>query len=82
MKNTLKQMCIIALGCLVAAFGLNAFLIKNSIAAGGFSGIAILINSITGLPVGLLVFALNIPIFLAAFKILGRRFVLISLFAT
>lgn len=78
----MKKIFVIFLGCGIAAFGLNAFLIPNSIAAGGFSGISILINNLTGLPVGLGVFLLNVPLFIAAFKRVGKEFVVISLVGT
>ncbi len=84
MKNKLllKQIFVIIIGCAIASFGINAFLVPNSIAAGGFSGIAILVNTAVGIPVGAALFALNVPLFIAAFRQLGKGFVLISLFGT
>lgn len=78
----MKKIFAVILGCAIATFGLNCFLIPNSIAPGGFSGIGILINTALGLPVGITLVVLNIPLFIAAFKMLGKGFVLFSLFAT
>lgn len=50
-----------AAGILIYAVGINSFASPNEIAPGGASGIAILINHITGCPIGLFVFLFNIP---------------------
>ena len=53
----------------------------HSINVGGVSGLAMLIVEITGIgTVGLFTALLNVPLFLAGFKVLGRRFFFGSLF--
>ncbi|NLC76019.1 MAG: YitT family protein [Clostridia bacterium] len=66
----------IALGAAVAASGLVLFLIPNKIAAGGVSGLATVIYHLTGLPAGLTMLALNIPLFLLAAREMGIMFIL------
>lgn len=66
----------IALGATVAGLGLVLFLIPNKIAAGGVSGLATVIYHLTGLPTGLTMLALNIPIFILAAREMGIFFVL------
>ena len=55
MKTTIraemKNVLLILVGLIFCALGFNLFLIPNNIAAGGFTGIAQLINSVTGFPV-------------------------------
>lgn len=73
---------LIALGLLLCTLAYNLFLIPNTIAAGGFTGIAQLINSFTGWPVGSVSLALNVPLFLISLKSMGLKFGLRSLIAT
>ena len=66
----------IALGGAVAASGLVLFLIPNKIAAGGVSGLATVIYHLVGLPAGMTMLALNIPLFLLGAKEMGMVFIL------
>ncbi|MGL4946441.1 MAG: YitT family protein [Cetobacterium sp.] len=68
----LTEYIYIYIGTLIAAIGINAFLIPSNLAPGGATGLSILINHITGIPVGFLIFAINIPLFLIAIKIFGK----------
>ncbi|MDN5347763.1 MAG: hypothetical protein PWP65_1327 [Clostridia bacterium] len=72
----------ILLGSLIAALGLVLFLVPHRIAAGGVSGLAVIIHHLFGFPVGLTMLALNIPLFLAGLKVLGLNFGLKTLFGT
>lgn len=68
-----------AVGGVVFAVGLGCFVGPAQIAPGGVSGLSIIINYITGLPVGSLNMAINIPLLLLAWRFLGRRFTLKTL---
>ena len=81
-RAELKNAILILVGLIFCALGFNLFLIPNNIAAGGFTGIAQLINSVTGFPVGTVALALNVPLFLVSMKSLGLRFGVRSLIAT
>lgn len=81
-SSELSNGIMIALGLIFSVLGYNLFLVPNHIAAGGFTGIAQLINSFTHWPVGAISLAMNIPLFLLSMKSLGWRFGLRSLFAT
>lgn len=61
-------------GIAVAALGLNFFLAPNKIAAGGVSGLSVVIFHVTGLPIGLTMLAFNVPLFIIAAKVLGTSF--------
>ena len=78
---------------MVAGSGLMAaavvwFYDPQGLVTGGVTGLAIIIKHITeifipgGLPLGISTFALNIPIFLWAYRQRGRRFLLRTLFST
>lgn len=70
------------LGSLVMTFGLNMFLIPNKIASGGVSGLGVILFHTFNIPVGLTILLSNIPLFLAAGKFLGMKFVVRSLAGT
>lgn len=81
-RAEMKNAILILVGLIFCALGFNLFLIPNNIAAGGFTGIAQLINSVTGFPVGTIALILNVPLFLVSMKSLGLRFGVRSLAAT
>ena len=81
-RAEMKNAILILAGLIFCALGFNLFLIPNNIAAGGFTGIAQLINSVTGFPVGTIALILNVPLFLVSMKSLGLRFGIRSLAAT
>jgi len=62
----------------LAAAGYLLFLIPGDIAPGGFTGAAQILNRVTGLSIGLLLLALNAPVFLLAWRRNGRSYVLRS----
>ncbi len=70
------------IGCALYAAAINFFNVPNRISQGGFSGLAIVINYLTDLPVGAVNLALNIPILLLALKFIGKKFVLKTLWVT
>lgn len=70
------------LGCVLYASAINYFNVPNNIAQGGFSGLAIVINYLTDLPVGAVNFALNIPVLILAWIFIGKKFVAKTLWVT
>ncbi len=65
---------MITVGSFLIAVALNYFLVPNKIAAGGVSGLATVIYYLAGFPIGITMLVLNIPLFLAGLKVLGRSF--------
>ncbi len=59
-------------GACLAAFGYAMFQVPHNIAAGGVSGISIIVNHFIGWPVGLLFWLLNLPLLVLGFFNLGR----------
>lgn len=74
MKNfypTLRDYSLITLGAFIQAIGLRLFFIPAHLASGGVSGVAQLINHVTGWQIGLMVLVGNIPLFLLGWRYLG-----------
>ena len=72
------QYGLIVLGSVLFAAGFQFFLYPNSIIVGGVSGIAMIINYLTQLPVGVMTIVLNIPLFIIAWKHFGTKFIIAS----
>lgn len=70
---------VIVLGTALYAVGFQFFLYPNAIVVGGVSGIAMIINMLSGLPVGVLTIIMNIPLFILAWKYFGSDFIVGSL---
>ena len=81
-SSELYNIILIIAGLFLCTTAYNIFLIPNDIAAGGFTGIAQLVNSFTGWLVGSVSLALNVPLFLFSMKSMGLKFGLRSLIAT
>lgn len=69
---------IIILGAILAALGYVLFMVPFNLAAGGISGLAIIINHYTGWPIGALYFGINIPLLIMGYYHLGRIQFLLS----
>ncbi len=82
MLKTLGNFVGVLVGVVITALGLDLFLVPNKIAAGGFSGIATIVHYVFGFPVGLVMFAMDVPLFITGVFRLGWGFALRSLFGS
>ena len=58
----IKKIGMITIGSMLFAAGISLFIDPCNLAPGGVSGIAILLNRISGVETGTLILLLNIPI--------------------
>ena len=79
LREELKNDLLVLLGLLAAAAAYRMYLIPNQVVNGGFTGVGQLLNHATGISVGLVNVALNVPLFLISMKSMGLRFGLRSL---
>ncbi len=70
--DELWRLLLILVGATVSGLGFSLFQAPYNIAAGGVSGIAILINHFTGWPISAMYLVMNIPLFVLGFFYLGR----------
>lgn len=68
------------LGTVLTGFAIGSFLTPNKIVGGGASGISTILYHTTGISPGLSFFAINILFLAVGFKVLGKDFVLKTLF--
>lgn len=63
-------------GVLSAGFGLKGFLLPNHFVDGGGTGISLLLNQITEVPLAILLILVNIPFIFLGYTQIGRGFVI------
>lgn len=81
-KRTIQDYFVILLGSTLVAVSLRVFLVPARLASGGISGLAQIINSYTGWPIGVMVLLGNLPLFFMGWRFLGgSRFASRTVFA-
>lgn len=71
----------IAVGAVIAAFAIEEFLVPCTILDGGVVGISIMINNLTGFPLGILTVVLNIPFIIVGARKMGKLFIVKAAYA-
>lgn len=64
------------------AIGVSCFLLPNQLSSGGFSGIATITYYLFNIPMGIMIFLLNVPLFLFAGYKIGKDFFIKSILGT
>ena len=82
-RNTIKRLLVdilvdVIAGCLVGA-GVYTFAANADLPLSGFTGISLIVNRLTGFPIGVMYLLLNIPVALLCYKFLGKRYFFNSL---
>ena len=82
--KTIRTVCfnllLIFTGCVLCAVAIKGILIPQQFLAGGLTGLSLLIHYVLpGMPVGLIYFLLNIPLFVIGWLFVGPRFFYYSL---
>lgn len=70
----------IVFGLMVYAFGFTAFILPEKVVIGGLVGVGSLIYFISGIPVAISSYVLNLLLLAMAFKIVGKQFVIRTVF--
>lgn len=78
-KDLFREYFLITIGCALYAAGFEFFFYPNDIIVGGVTGIAMIVNYLTRIPVGVLTIAINVPLFALAWRHFGLSFMLSSL---
>ncbi|MFQ5421287.1 MAG: YitT family protein [Anaerolineae bacterium] len=72
-RAEIKNFLLITSGALMLIVSIDAFLAPANISpGGGVTGLSLIINHFTGLPIGRVMLILNIPLLILGFKYLGR----------
>lgn len=74
------NLLLITAGSILCALAINSILLPQHFATGGITGLALVLHrGLPTVPVAVLIFILNIPLFLLAWTNVGRRFFLFSI---
>lgn len=74
-----RRIVMIAIGAFMTAYALDAILIPNAVIDGGVTGVSIMGNYLFGVPLGVLLFVLNIPFVYLGYKQVGKTFAILSM---
>ena len=81
-----KKLGIEILGTIAGAFmiaiGVSLFLLPNQLSTGGISGIATITYYLLHIPMGTMILAINVPLFMIAIYKIGKGFFVKSLIGT
>ena len=72
-KQTIIDYIVITIGATIFSLGVVMFSAPNNIAPGGVSGIGTMLNHLFNIPIGSVIIAVNIPLFIFSFKKFGRK---------
>ena len=74
LKKEGKKLVLLLVGILIYDIGTHAVVEPAQVAPGGAIGVALLVNHLTNLPIGMMTMATNIPLLILAWFYLSRRF--------
>ena len=69
--RVLRQVLLLVVGTTISALGYSLLQVPYNIAAGGVSGIGIIVNHFTGWPIGTFYLVMNVPLLILGFFNLG-----------
>lgn len=81
-KQILKEILETILGALIMAAGVSLFLLPNQLSSGGIAGVATIFYYLLNIPMGTVIIAINIPLFLFSMYKVGKMFFLKSTLGT
>jgi uncharacterized membrane-anchored protein YitT (DUF2179 family) len=80
-RKDIRDYGLLTIGAIVQAASMVLFLVPGQVASGGVSGLAQVLNHYTGLPIGMMVLVMNVPLFVLGWRYLGgRRFLIRTIF--
>lgn len=81
-KEQISSVLIICLGNILYAFSARVFLLPADLVAGGTTGIGLILQRITGIPLSSLVLAFNIIMLVLAYIFLGKKYTLSAILSS
>ena len=82
LKSVITDLLFYIIGSAAYSVAVIIFLSANEISPGGLTGIATVLNYLFSLPIGTVVFLLNIPVLIVGFIKFGKFFILKTAVAT
>ncbi|GAA0137275.1 YitT family protein [Paenibacillus sp. YSY-4.3] len=76
----ISKIFFITIGAIIAGVALELFLVPNAIIDGGITGISLMLTNITEIPLGIFLFAINLPFIFVGYRQVGKKFAFASLY--
>jgi uncharacterized membrane-anchored protein YitT (DUF2179 family) len=80
--DLIRRAFIIAIASLISSVGLNMFIIPHKLLSGGVSGIALIVQYLSGIQAGIIIILINIPLFVLSIKELDKEFTILTIIGT
>jgi len=81
-NNRLLSLLLVLLGNVVYALSVKLFLLPANLISCGTTGIALVVNHLTGIPVSLFIFAFNMVMLAFGWWVLGRQFAMTTVLSS
>ena len=78
--HTLKDYIFITLGTAIYAFGFASFILPHDVVIGGVAGLSTILFFTTGCPIAVANYALNLFLLAIAYRVVGKQFVIGTIF--
>ena len=79
--TTISRILFMMLGSILAAIGLEIFLLPNNVIDGGMTGISIIASHLTKVQLGIFIFLFNLPFVIVGYRQIGKTFALSTVFS-
>lgn len=79
--TTVSRILFMILGSILAAIGLEIFLLPNNVIDGGMTGISIIASHVTKVQLGIFIFLFNLPFVIVGYRQIGKTFALSTVFS-
>jgi uncharacterized membrane-anchored protein YitT (DUF2179 family) len=79
--TTVSRILFMILGSILAAIGLEIFLLPNNVIDGGMTGISIITSHLTKVQLGIFIFIFNLPFVIVGYRQIGKTFALSTIFS-
>lgn len=76
LRNAILDIIFDVVGGISYAIGIYTFAKMGNFAPGGLSGLALIMNHLWGLPIGIMTLVLNIPFVIMSYRIVGKNFLI------
>ena len=77
-----RKLLLVILASFVSASALNIFIIPHKFLSGGVSGIALIVQYLSGFQAGYIIILVNIPLFILSIKYIDKQFTILTIVAT
>ena len=81
-KEIVRKLFYIIIGNLLVSIAINVFFAPNGLLSGGVGGLGLMARYLWDIPTGISVFVINLPIFLAGYKMLDKKFLVYAFIST